>query len=328
MAYGAAAFTDVRYGPHQNMLLDVYTSSVGTTSGGNIAIVHFPGGGWNGNDKRTPGSLVTPAHIFDFFNYIGDKGSTSNLSNPAINWIACSYPCGGVAGLQKMSTTEYFPGPVQATQLAIQHVKQNATAYGVNPSYVYALGDSAGATNALLAHFMDSRTYLTGSQPTHHKFARRNTSRFSGVINIRGLVDFRTVGSNPTIDWQIGPQKFFGVTNNTELAAINANLLSAASPLYHISLRRPENANCKVYSVYEDVGAHTIPYANPHDSSQLATLNLALATAGLTGYDSQLITAGTWAPGQPTADAISLNVWNWLRARVTAIRAGTEPTPT
>lgn len=328
MAYGAAAFTDVRYGPHQNMLLDVYTSSVGTLSGGNIAIVHLPGGGWNGNDKRTPGSLASPAHIYDFFNYIGDKGSTSNFSNPPINWIAVSYPCGNVAGLQKMSSAEYFPGPVLATQLAIQHIKENASTYGINTNYIYGFGDSAGATNLLLSHFMDSRPYFTGSQPHVHRHARGVTSRFSGVVNVRGLIDFRTVGANPTIDYAIGPKKLFGVTSNAELAALNANVLRAASALYHIALQRPENRNCKVYSVYEDVGAHTIPYANPHDSAQLTTLNATLAAAGLTGYDSQLITAGSWAPGQPTADAISLGVWNWLRDRVVAIRSGAEDIPT
>lgn len=326
MAYGAAAFTDVRYGPHPHMLLDVYTSSVGTASSGNIAIVHLPGGGWNGNDKRNPGSGMVPGpnHIYDFFNYIGDKGSLSALSNPPINWIAVSYPSGGFAGLQKASSSEYFPGPVQATQLVIQHVKDNATTYGVNPSYVYGFGDSAGANNLLLAQFLDSRQRIGTGQSSADKYARVLSSRPSGVIAVRALIDFRTVGVNPTIDWQIGPQKLFGVTNNTELAAINPSVLRAASPLYHIQAARAENANNKVYAVYEDTGAHTIPYTNPHDSSQLTTLNAALAAAGLTGYGSQLISPGAWDPGAGTADAISLQVWDWLRARISAIRAGTE----
>lgn len=323
MAYSTYA-TDVRYGPHQQMLLDVYKSSVGESASGNIAIVFQSGGGWNGNDKGTPGAGTRK---YDLFNYLADRGSLSNLNNPPINWISVAYPCGGFASTQKACSAEYFPGPVLATQLAIQHVKANATAYGINPAYIYGFGDSAGATNLLLAHFLDSRTFFGNGQASVHKHAQRLSSRFSGVVNFRGQIDYRPVGSNPTMDWTVGPQKLFGVTSNVELAALNLDVLRAASVLYHVQANRASNRTNHVYSLYEDSGGHAIPYS-AHDSQQLTTLHDSLDLVGVENVRVTPFAANAWQPGAGTADEISLGVWTWLRARITAMRAGNEPVPT
>ncbi len=327
MAVYTTYATDVQYGPWAQAKLDVYKHPAGQVSTGNPCIIYMGGGGWNGTDKGTPGALTKR---FDLFNYLPNVGvvAPGSLSVP-VNWISVAYPSAGTASGQRASTSEFFPWPVIASQMAIQFVKENATAYGINPSFLYGFGDSAGSTNLGLAHFMSSAATLSTTSTPTSKWQRTFSSRLLAWINFRGQIDYRAVGASPTMDWTIGPQKLFGVTSNVELAALNPDVLASASVLAHVAANKAANRSNHVYSLYEDSGTHVIPYS-AHDSAQLATLHNALDVAGVENVRTTPFVDLTWSPNNPSQeakDAISAPIYTWMMARRTAAIAGLEPIP-
>jgi acetyl esterase/lipase len=120
---------DVRYGEvlgYRPLELDLYLPSADELS---PVVVYVHGGGWQRGTRRDPPPLLAA----DFYDQIATQG----LAGAAIDY--------------RLSGEARFPAPLEDVRTAVDWVRDNAAAYGLDPGRVLLWGDSAGGHLALLA---------------------------------------------------------------------------------------------------------------------------------------------------------------------------------
>jgi acetyl esterase/lipase len=92
-------------------------------------VVYVHGGGWQRGSRRDPPPGVEP----DFYDGIAAEG----FAVAAVDY--------------RLSGEARFPAPLEDVRAAVDWVRDNADAYGLDPGRVFVWGDSAGGHLALLA---------------------------------------------------------------------------------------------------------------------------------------------------------------------------------
>ena len=181
---------DVRYGPHERNLLDIWKAKPrpGQT-GPTPVVVYFHGGGFRGGDKSSvPAWLVI-------------KCLDAGISVASANY--------------RLSQTAAFPAPMLDGARAIQFVRYKAAELGIDPDRIAASGNSAGAGIALWVGFHDDL-----ADPTSGDAVERASSRVCclGVDGAQTSYDPRFIKSliggraheHPALRW------FYGIKSDAE----------------------------------------------------------------------------------------------------------------
>lgn len=152
---GVKVLRDVRYGPDERNLLDVFSPEAAGARRPVLIYVH--GGGFVAGNKRAPGSpFYDNIHLWAVRHGMVGVNMTYRLA-PAVAW----------------------PAGAQDVGRAIEWVMANIGAHGGDPARVTVMGNSAGAT-----HVAD---YL--SQVALQKLADQ---RIAGAILLSGIYDLAT----------------------------------------------------------------------------------------------------------------------------------------
>jgi acetyl esterase/lipase len=116
-------YRDVKYGPHERHVLDIFASPENV--GGKPVLVFVHGGGFTGGTKHGEGSA-----FYD------------NISRWAAN--------NGMVGVQityRLAPEFQFPAGVEDLDRVVEWLKENAAIYGGDPEQIVLWGHSAGASH-------------------------------------------------------------------------------------------------------------------------------------------------------------------------------------
>ena len=129
---------DVRYGPDERNVLDVFVPSV-VSDRPRPLVVFVPGGGFTQGGKR-PGELIpgVPTYFYD------------NVAR----WVATQGMVGVVADY-RLAPAHGFPAGVEDLEALIMWASNEAVHFGVDPGSVFLWGHSAGAAH--VADFVAAR---------------------------------------------------------------------------------------------------------------------------------------------------------------------------
>ncbi len=143
---------NVKYGPHERNVVDVFVDDSSFTGRPVLMFVH--GGSYNRGNKRPPGS-------------------------PFYDNVMVFAARNGMVGVNvEYRLAPDFPWPAGAEDLgaAVRFVAEHAASYGGDPSRIYLMGHSAGATHVA--------TYVS-----HPEFHGPNGSGLAGAIFSSGIFD-------------------------------------------------------------------------------------------------------------------------------------------
>ena len=205
---------DVRYGPHERNLLDIWKAKpLPGQTGPTPVVVYFHGGGFRGGDKSSvPAWLVI-------------KCLDAGISVASANY--------------RLSQTAAFPAPMLDGARAIQFLRCTAAELGFDPDRIAASGNSAGAGIALWVGFHDDL-----ADPTSGDAVERASSRVCclGVDGAQTSYDPRFIKSliggraheHPALRW------FYGIKSEAEADSPRARrLYEEASPINYVTSDDP-----------------------------------------------------------------------------------------
>ena len=206
--------TDLRYGPHERNVLDIWKAKPqpGQT-GPRPVVVYFHGGGFRGGDKSS-----VPAWLI------------IKCLDAGISVVSANY---------RLSQTAAFPAPMIDGARAIQFVRYKAAELGIDPDRIAASGNSAGAGIALWAGFHDDL-----ADPKSGDAVERVSSRVCclGVDGAQTSYDPRFIKSliggraheHPALCW------FYGIKSDAEADSPRAQkLYEEASPINFVTSDDP-----------------------------------------------------------------------------------------
>jgi acetyl esterase len=224
---------DVRYGPFERNVLDVWKarSRPGGT-GPTPLVVFFHGGGFIGGDKSS-----VPA-------WLVEKCLAEGISVASANY--------------RLSTQAPFPAPMLDGARAIQFLRLEAKETGIDPARIAACGNSAGAGISLWTGFHDDLADPKSGDPV-----LRQSSRLAcmGVVGAQTSYDPRfikqTIGGRAHEHIALKP--LFGITSEGESDSPRVHkLYEDASPLSFVSADDPP-----VILFYSEPDAPLPPDARP-----------------------------------------------------------------
>lgn len=145
--------THLAYGPHERNVLDLYLPD--HPSGPLPLVVCIHGGGWTGGDKQ---------------NWAWEAAglAESGFAAATINYRFCP--------------EWIFPAQVDDVQRAVRWLRHHAARYGLDPSRLAAMGDSAGGHLGSFLGLTDTRRYVPDELAMY-------SSRVSCVVDCYGPVD-------------------------------------------------------------------------------------------------------------------------------------------
>jgi acetyl esterase/lipase len=107
---------DVRYGPHERNVLDLWLAQASKPA---PLVIYYHGGGFSGGDKRS-----IPAEL------------ANKLLDSGIHVAAANY---------RLSGTDPYPAQMLDSARALQFLRLNAKRYNIDPERIGAFGGSAGS---------------------------------------------------------------------------------------------------------------------------------------------------------------------------------------
>jgi acetyl esterase/lipase len=225
--------SDVRYGPFERNVLDVWKARPRAGEPGSTPlVVFFHGGGFIGGDKSS-----VPA-------WLVEECLARGISVASANY--------------RLSTQSPFPAPMLDGARAIQFLRLKAKEMGIDPARIAACGNSAGAGIALWAGFHDDLSDPGSADPV-----LRQSSRLAcmGVVGAQTSYDPRfikqTIGGRAHEHVALRP--LFGITSDAEADSPRIHqLYEEASPLNHVSRDDPP-----VILFYSEPDAPLPPDARP-----------------------------------------------------------------
>lgn len=118
----------------------------------------------------------------------------------------------------------HYPGPVEDMQRAVRFVRYHASAYGINPAKIGALGHSSGAHLSALAGVLDGKEDPEDPDPVN-----RVSARVQCVVGSATQTDLTSYVSAPAT-------LFMGqVIGNSDPDPVALRAYRAASPVTHVS---------------------------------------------------------------------------------------------
>jgi acetyl esterase len=203
-------FVNMRYGPHDRNVLDLWKAKPRSGLDAPTPIViFFHGGGFRTGDKsHVPAGLV-------------EKCLDAGISVASANY--------------RLSGTAAFPAPMLDGARAIQFVRKNAIELGIDPKRIAAAGSSAGAGIALWVGFHDDLADPESDDPIARQSSRVICMGVDGAQTsydprfIKGLIG-GCAHKHPAL------RAFYGISSDAELDSPRIHkLYQDASPLNHVS---------------------------------------------------------------------------------------------
>lgn len=194
------------------------------------------------------------------------------------------------AATYRFSNEAVFPAQIHDVKAAIRYLKANAGVYGIDPSRIMTMGESAGSQLALLAAVSNGEKAMEGNVGGNLGVS----SDVIGCVDCYGMTDFLTLASDlyarPDLgrtDAQVyelveaptsSRSRLFGLTTEEcNLGTVTANpsefpeqyaLVKSGSPLYHVTpddppvliingqkdMRVPSAQAIKMYQALYDAG--------------------------------------------------------------------------
>ncbi len=197
-AKGVTVQTNVQYGTASNvpLLMDIYEPAAHTAS---PCIVLIHGGGWVEGDKAQYISM--------------GKGLAAD------GFVAVSID-------YRMLPKFPYPAALDDSQLAVRFLRANAGKYGINPSEIGALGDSAGGYLAALLGLRDTRDTTAALQ--------NYSSKVEAVVDFYGPTDFTVPAKDIS---PLGVMLVNNFLNSTQ--AKDPGLYKSSSPITYVSKGAP-----------------------------------------------------------------------------------------
>ena len=205
---------NVRYGPHDRNVLDVWKAKRPSGLDGSTPVVIF----FHGGAFRTGDKSHVPARLIE-------KCLEAGISVASANY--------------RLSGTDAFPAPMLDGVRAIQFVRMNAKVLGIDPTRIAAAGSSAGAGIALWVGFHDDLADRESDDPIARQSSRVTCLGVDGAQTsydprfIKELIGGRA-HEHPALP------DFYGITANANLSSPGIyKLYEAASPLNYVSADDP-----------------------------------------------------------------------------------------
>jgi len=134
---------DVRYGPHDRNVLDIWLAKSSTPT---PLVIYYHGGGFRAGDKRT----LNPELL--------EKLCAAGISVAAANY--------------RLSNVAPYPAQMHDSARALQFLRLHAGRYGIDPHRVGAFGGSAGAGISQWLAYHDDLADPANSDPVLRQSAR------------------------------------------------------------------------------------------------------------------------------------------------------------
>lgn len=194
------------------------------------------------------------------------------------------------AATYRFSFEAIFPAQIHDVKAAIRHLKANANKYGIDPTRIMTMGESAGSHLALLAAVSNGEEALEGSIGGNQNV----DSKVIGCVDCYGMTDFLTLASDlyarPDLgrtgkqvyelveDKTSSRSQLFGLTtDDCNLGTVTTNpkrfpeqyaLVKLGSPIFHVTpddppvliingqrdIRVPSAQAIKMYQALYDAG--------------------------------------------------------------------------
>lgn len=194
------------------------------------------------------------------------------------------------AATYRFSNEAVFPAQIHDVKAAIRYLKANADKYGIDPTRIMTMGESAGSQLALLAAVSNGEEAMEGNVGGNLQV----DSKVIGCVDCYGMTDFLTLAADlyarPDLgrtDQQVyelvedkisSRSQLFGLTTDEcNLGTVSANpdkfpkqhaLVKAGSPIYHVTpddppiliingqrdMRVPSAQAIKMYQALYDAG--------------------------------------------------------------------------
>lgn len=312
-------YRNVRYGPHNNNLLNIYLNPV-RLSGGNPVMIGTHGGAWSTVDKSSHFENANSFVNKPMFALLLDS-VTYGTDDVPFDFVSIEYPAHshertlntplgiepiqeGTAGLGTgtLSYPTYHDRMIWDRQQAQQWVADHADEYGFNPQKFASMGHSVGSWVAMCAAFLPTR-----SKGGAKRFRGQAEGNVRYVFNQCGEVDLDPwvmhhqvtrycfgllEDSNANIRDDI--ERLLLVPDSSGLypqGQPKTTLCKSLSPVDIVRAMPSSRRGIKIHSFYrldEDTlspmpGYATVPpyYAGGHDWHQFAMIEQAFADAGL-----------------------------------------------
>jgi triacylglycerol lipase len=211
-------YRDVRYGPHERHVTDIFASPENVTGKPVLVFVH--GGGFTGGTKHGPGSA-----FYD------------NISRWAAN--------NGMVGVQityRLAPEYQYPAGVEDLDRLMEWMKFNITVYGGDPEKIVLWGHSAGASHVadyIAAHqdtpaagavLMSGFYQLSADEPSvWASYYGDNPDRYEDMAALSGLV--ATGVPLLVVDAELDMPDA-----NAQAALLEASLEAAGRPVHRVHL--------------------------------------------------------------------------------------------
>jgi acetyl esterase len=205
---------NIRYGPHDRNVLDVWKAKpVSGSAAPTPLVIFFHGGGFRTGDKRN-----VPTELIEDCLAAGISVASANY---------------------RLSAAAAFPAPMLDGARAIQFVRKNAEQLGIDPSRIAAAGSSAGAGIALWVGFHDDLADLKSGDPVARESSRVACLGVDGAQTsydprfIENLIGGRA-HEHPAL------RDFYGINSDADLVSPRIQkLYEEASPINYVSAGDP-----------------------------------------------------------------------------------------
>jgi acetyl esterase/lipase len=208
-ALPAPAHVDVRYGPHERNVLDIWVAESATPS---PLVIYYHGGGFRAGDKRS----LNPELL-------------RKLLDSGITLAAANY---------RLSDAAPYPAQMRDSARALQFLRFHAERYNIDPARVGAFGGSAGAGISQWLAYHDDL-----ADPGNPDPVLRQSTRLAAVapFNAQSSYDPRFIGKlmNST---EIHPAliTFFGMSSPADTGDPRFfTSFEDSSPINHLSADDP-----------------------------------------------------------------------------------------
>jgi acetyl esterase/lipase len=210
----AADLLNLRYGPHERNVLDIWKAKpLPRRAGPTPLVVFFHGGGFRNGDKS-----IVPAWLL------------RDCLDEGISVASANY---------RLSQTAAFPGPMLDGARVIQYLRANAAELGIDPDRIAASGSSAGAGIALWVGFHDDLVDPRSDDPVARQSSRVCCLGVDGAQTsydprfIKTLIGGRAYEHSAL-------RAFFGINSDAEMDLPRIHkLFEDASPINHVTSDDP-----------------------------------------------------------------------------------------
>jgi acetyl esterase/lipase len=179
--------------------LNVYKPAGGPSATGRPVLIAIHGGGWRRLDKDGYGSRIASAFVSKGYVVVAPDYELSARNRPT------------------------WPVNLEDVQAAVRWVRENATALGIDPNEIAAIGESAGANLAA----------LVGTYSLDGNGGETTSSSVEAVVAFSTPTDLTALAAeSPLAGW--AARQFLGGTSEQVPAAY-----TGASPIDHVSAGDP-----------------------------------------------------------------------------------------